>query len=121
MTTPKERPIFVLAEQLVQTWLRNEAVLAELERLRRRRERARAYMHELRSNATCLGLSRASRGGATGSPYPVALGRREALDLMARAGEELDTENASSAGISRRSATSSPLVLTHLPGARKYA
>ena len=47
---PQARSIFVIAERLVQIWCSNERELAELQALRQRKQRVRAYLSSPRSN-----------------------------------------------------------------------
>ncbi len=123
MTKPKNRPIFVLADQLVQTWIRNDADLAKLEELRRRRERGHAYMREPGCNwrlATAY-LERVEEAKRV-HLFRLRAGRRKALELMARATRELESGKATrAAGSSARSATSCSAPPIHQPKVRKYA
>ena len=86
MTKSEKRHIFVLAEQLVQTWLRNDASIAELEELRRKRARVHAYMRESGFNsqlaASYLGAVHEARRDHLAR---LREGRRKALVLLARA------------------------------------
>ena len=90
MTESPKRPIFLLAEQLVQTWIRNERDLAQLERLRMRSERARAYMRSTGSQSALVmvyleRLNEARRDCL----IRLRSSRRQALVLLARADVEL--------------------------------
>jgi hypothetical protein len=123
MITPKSRPIFVIAEQLVQTWIRNEAELAELETLRTRKERANAYMRATGSHSR-LALAYLERVESAQRDHLLRLraGRRTALVLMACADGELESLRAKQhPGTSRRSTASCTARPTHQPRARKYA
>ena len=104
MTKPKKRPIFVLAEQLVQTWLRNETDVAELERLRGESARANAYMQKPDCNKA-LAMAYLDRVAEARRNCLLHLRscRHDVLALIARASAELASENST-----RVSSTSDP-------------
>lgn len=118
MTTSDPRPIFVLAEQLVQAWVRNASVLDELERLRQRRKRVLAYLLKPGFNSR-LALAYVERIEQAQREQLARLraARRETLDLLARADELLPSRTVGEAfaPVSPATPSLSP------PAARKYA
>jgi hypothetical protein len=123
MITPQERPIFVLADQLVQTWLRNGANLLELVKLRRRSDRARAYTraHGTSSVLAQVYLARAEEARRQRLAR-LRNGRREAIVLLARTEELLNSACAERRQcLSGRSPTSLSAPPPPLPTSRKYA
>jgi hypothetical protein len=74
------RPIFVIAEQLVQLWIITERELAELESLRVKGEKARSYLRSAGSNAL-LGRAHLHR---IETAYRTHLDRLQALQKQAR-------------------------------------
>ena len=123
MATRRSRPIFVLAEELVQTWIRNEAELTELETLRKRKERVHAYMRATGSRPR-LALAYLDRVENAQRDQLIRLraSRRTALSLMACADGELKSLGAKQhPGRPRQSTTSCTARVSPLPETRKYA
>jgi hypothetical protein len=122
MTKPRKQPIFVLAEQLVQTWIRNEADLTELEKLHRKSERVRMYMRKPGANST-FALAYLTRVDKARQDISLQLHarRRDALALIAQADGELGTTDTAHQSTTSTSPAASCFPRSSCPLTRKYA